>query len=419
MSGQRQRIELTEQARETLRISEADALRLARCRLGLQVELDTPGAYEVRSCNLVGVDLVDHLEIEVRPKLPITNLLYLLGETPEDLRLGDDVGHSGQPGAVVVLQELFATALSRVLSRGLPTLYVQRREKLPVVRGRIEVLELTTKGFGLVPPVPCAFDDQSFDTEPNRRLLAAAAALAALPVGRQATRTLLRRLANRLRSAVTSVRYGANLKELRVGKEVDLQLGKRGAASYRSALAIAQLVLSGSSAEFDKGNVSAASFVVNMDRVFERFLFERLRRSLDVPRSLWTKPSIYLDTRDRILLMPDMVEYLPDLRPRLVLDAKWKNTSEGESSDIRQMTLYCLSLGLPFGVLIYGNATSSGARHRIVETDIQIHVLDLDLSGSVADIDGQVGRLATRIRAIEHDTQRALGAASDHLAVLP
>ena len=105
----------------------------------------------------------------------------------------------------------------------------------------------------------------------------------------------------------------------------------------------------------DIGDTKASSFMLDMNKLFERFVTERLRRALRGRLDLKDQHADRLDQHGIVAIKPDLL-FQADDSPRFVADIKYKLTDEtagGRNADYYQLLAYATALDLPEGVLIY------------------------------------------------------------------
>jgi len=321
----------------------------------------------------------------------------LLSAYPEGLRLGGNTLGTQQDHSLDALQAIFAGALERSLAHGLPRDYQPRREDLRRVQGRLDWHYLHTVCYGRFPPLRCSFEEQTYDIESNRRLLAAARLLAG-HYGSTDARRSLRTSINKLDPLVRTVRYGPTVRPVEHSPLVARQLG-RGAPTYFTALELSQVVLRQATIEFQPGGLSTLAFLVDMNKAFERFLSRSLRSELGVAQKYWRdEPTVFINARGSVRARPDILWKHPSGLP-VVIDAKWKVSKAGEAQDVKQMALYCAALGVQEGMLVYGEIEGR-TTHRIRHCGIRVHIESLDVTGSVDQIQQATEILAGRVRSM-------------------
>lgn len=349
------------------------------------------GPPHVRAAEVVGTFLAGSTRVTITPKVPIRRLLFLLGFLERLPKLTGPVSLTPDVDLLEAMQHLFATALDRALAAGLIHAYEEFHRPLVGVRGRIDVAGLAIRRFGLVPPLDCTFDEYTADTEANRRLLAACALLARVSRPGSGVSARLRGLAARMEEVSPIVYDPATIQPLRVDRRFD---------RYGPALSLAELVLRFGSLELKDGHTKSVGFLVDMNVVYEDFVAEGLRRALDEPPSRWHRhPSAFhLAEGRRVPIFPDIVWFGTNGQPKLVLDVKYKDTSEPKREDLYQLVAYCQSLGLKRGVLVY--PTLDEQRLVVTNDGPTIDVLRLDPNGDPSDLQARLAALAGRLRIL-------------------
>ncbi len=194
---------------------------------------------------------------------------------------------------------------------------------------------------GIPSPIPCRFDELSIDIPENQILFAAARALATYPDVEPSIRQALRRTAGAL-DGVEAV----DPRQLRAFHLTRLNL------YYEPALRLAQVVLNSGGVRDREGHLEASAFLIDMNRLFERFVTVQLRRLLAGSLEVRDQEQTHLDLGRKIPMRPDLVFYRRG-RPVLVADIKYKLTDEGvgRTGDYYQLLAYSTAIGLRSGVL--------------------------------------------------------------------
>jgi len=375
----------------TLTSGEANALRSSELRFRLTER--GGGLYEMATTRWVGVDTILGRQVAVHPKMDTGRLVYLLAR---GAKLPSFAGHAAlgpESDILHALVEAYLVALDAALVQGPLSAYVEVREDLAALRGRIDIPRQYGQRFGLLPPVSCEFDDFTSDIEPNRRLLAAIDLLLAGTT--KDTPPRLRLHASRLAQSVTRVRYAGTVEPLVLGRDVDARMG-RTAPAYRTAVALAESILNHGFVRFVPGARRSMGFAVNMDNVYERFLFAALGEALGAPRLQWSKPVLRLLAGDHETHVPDMVWWNRLRRPRLVLDAKWMN--KHRKKNVRKMLTYCTALGITKGVLVLGGGEERV--DRVPLGNIEIYSWTLPVDGSIDELEARLDAFATRLKEL-------------------
>ncbi|MCP9948666.1 McrC family protein [Actinomadura madurae] len=365
-----------------------------------------PGLWRLRDNGLVGAARTGPVrapvELRVEPKTPIDRLLFLLGyaRNPRGWRQ-EDVDAGDRPDLLPALAHAFARSAERALRQGVLLGYRETEEALPVVRGRIRMIDQVRRRHGLPVPVEVRYDDYTTDIAENRLLLAAAHRLLSLPGVPMGTRRLLRHLPLRL----------DGVERLVPGRPPPAWTPTRLNTRYHSALGLAGLVLRSASYELDDGTaLRVDGLMLEMWRVFEDYLCVALAEALrpygHIAR-LQDKRH-HLDRAHRVRLRPDLVLDTADGRPFTVVDAKYK-VDDTPQSDLYQVLAYCTAMNLRRGYLVYASKNETHT-HLITGTeDVQIVEAALDLSAPPEALAVQVTELARRIAADHVSTGGASG----------
>lgn len=353
--------------------------------LGLDARLTVlgtgrPGVYDLQASERVGAVVAGDLTVIIEPKIPVANLLFLIGQL-EDFSFDALAPMAADASLVEAMAGLYAGVLESALRAGLVQEYRDHEEDLRAARGRIDWMEVQTRRFGLVPPIACHYSDLTADTELNRRLLAAATLLARIlgvtGVAPQA-RARLGALTGRF-VGVGSVQFGRGaLRPLSVDRRT---------ARFRTPLVIAEAILREASLSLRPGQALAPSFLVDMNKVFEAFVLRSLA-ACSREFGVFFEPhprSVFLDDDERLILDPDGVVRHHDGSAAAVVDAKYKDRDSADRHDVYQMHAYCSGFGVARGVLVYAS--------KIAETSYtfdaggsRIDVVQVDLTSSPAHL---------------------------------
>ena len=339
----------------------------------------------------VGALNLRDLAVVVRPKIPIDRVMFLIAYAidpkdwvlyPFDLSPDVDVLESIIP--------VFCHHTHEAIRRGLLQSYRPEQQALYTVRGRIRFADQINRRFGIPLPIEISYDEFTQDIEENRLIKTALHRLAHMPVRSPKTQRDVRAL----RPAFNTVKLGT-YRRAKTPEVKYTRLNKH----YRPAVEIARLILENSSLELFHGEVAGTSFMLDMNRVFERFLLVALREALGLSESQWRKGHLTLDEAGAIDLYPDL-SWWRDGRCQFVGDAKYKRLEPAgfRHADIYQMLAYCTAASLPSGILVYAEGESAPGCHKVKYASKTIEVVSLDLRGQPETILTEVGRIAERVR---------------------
>jgi 5-methylcytosine-specific restriction enzyme subunit McrC len=376
--------------------AERDLLLTLETGIAVAPVVGRSGRYDLRPGSKIGAIALPDRDVVILPKIPIDRVLFMISyalngarwhRAPVTLEREDDL--------VEMVIRAFTHEIRRAFARGVLQGYVTAEEALQAVRGRIRMDDQIRRRYGIAPPIEVRFDEFTEDILENQLIRAAIVRLDRLPVRSDHLRWPLR--------AVESQLEGVGLHEFddkRLPSPTYTRLNER----YRGAVELARLILAGSSIELAHGAVRAASFLIDMNQVFEDFLVTALRESLGFDERTLVQGGkgrqLHLDVARRIVLRPDISIWRGD-RCRFVADAKYKKLEQGEfkHADLYQLTAYTIATALPGGMLIYAKGEAEPAVHEVVHLGKRLEIVGLDLAGPPEAILAQVDVVAGRIRA--------------------
>ena len=382
---------------------------LAEAKVEVTLSPGEEGGYTLRPSSYIGAVNVGELAVVVRPKIPIDRVMFLIAYAmdPKDWRT-DTFGLQRADGVLEAIALAFARRTQRAIQRGLLQGYRREEDALNTVRGRIRFGDQIGRRFGIPLPIEVAFDEFTEDIEENRLLKTAIHRLGHTFIRSEP----IRREVRSLRPAFTTVGLGS----YRRGAAPEVRYTRLN-EHYRPAVELARLIIENSSLELLHGKVAGAAFRIDMNMVFEQFLYVALREALGLPERQWRRgEELTLDEGSRIRMQPDL-SWWPDgpakrgARPIFVGDAKYKKPDGGfQHADIYQMLAYCTAADLPSGLLVYAAGKDTPGTYKIRHTGKTIEVASLNLEGAPEDILREVRGLAARVMAHRHEQPARLAA---------
>ena len=359
------------------------------------------GWWRVKAAGKIGSVAVTALDgrtirVHIAPKTPVARLLFLLGYSIDAKGWrDDDTLLDEEAGLVPVVAWLFLRQAERALCGAPLRGYRTTEGSLSVLRGRIREADQLRTHYGRAVPAEVTHDEYTVDIAENRLLRAACERLCRLPGDipggiPDQVRTRLLRLGRHL-ADVTPIGAGHRLPAWR-----PTRLNTR----YHIALRLAELVLRETCVEHRPGEIAVNGFLLDMPKVFERFVTVALSDTLAGRggRCELQEP-LYLDEQNAIKMYPDFVRYADSGRPIAVVDAKYKvERPQGyPDADLYQILAYCVALGLPEGHLVYAKGNAAHAEHRVRHAGIVIHQHALDLDQPPVGLLAEIQALAARL----------------------
>jgi 5-methylcytosine-specific restriction enzyme subunit McrC len=241
-------------------------------------------------------------------------------------------------------------------------------------------------------PVPCRYDDFTGDIPENRVLLAAVELLR-----RVVTTPETRRRIAELTQVLSGVGHSAvPLMELDTVRLTPIN------EHYGPALGLCRLVLDGVGLTHSHGRHQAVTFLVDMNKLYERWIGAELTQRLWPDLEVEEQASAALSHHPRVMMAPDLV-FRRDGRIVMVADVKYKLTDSGlgRTEDYYQLLAYATALRLRSGLLIYCRSEQAPERDiTVVGGGQHLGTQPVDLSGDWADVSRALDLLAGRVRAL-------------------
>ena len=268
-------VALTEYVRSepvALSIAQRDALGKLVKGLTITPAAGSTDTYTLTGSSTVGVARVGDLTLELRPKIGVAPVLFLISYAlnPKSWNAGQaQLARDANLAEAVI--PLFTRTMQHTIRAGLLHGYRRREDTLASVRGRVRITDQFRARTGLPLPVEVAYDDFTPDILENRLLRTAVDTLGRLYLRHEDSRTALARLRLQLNgiSTLTPARRG-------VPEPHWTRLNDR----YRPAVALARLIISTAGLEARAGGIDASVFLIDMNAVFERFIRVALREAL-------------------------------------------------------------------------------------------------------------------------------------------
>jgi len=377
--------------RSSIPISHEDAAILGRTRaLTVLPSVTEPDTWDLTAGHHVGVINANRTEVRIRPKVPVRNLLFLLGHTLNPAGWGRTEALFEEVADLVpALAYGFEHQARRALAQGILKGYVTVDEALPLVRGRLRTSDQMIRRQLIPIPVELTSDEFSPDILENRMLLTATRILLGLQGLPARIRPRLRHIAFRL-DDVTGLVARRPVPYVTFGR-----LNER----YRPAVTLAALILEGRATGNEVGGRMAVSFLFDMNRIFEDFVTVALAPRI-ASRGLRVEPQLTdsLDEAGKISIRPDL-SWWDGNRCVGVADVKYKSLSLTDlpNADVYQLLAYCVVHDVPRGFLIYAAGNESPDVHRVRNLGVEIEIITLNLGLRPASLLASLDSLAAHI----------------------
>ena len=354
------------------------------------------GIYNLRPGSTVGAFEIDGVSLLIKPKIGIPQLLslacYALGVyKPQDSIVSTSTKAETLPDMSGTWRLI--AAARRAFARGLLRGYLTEEEALHTVRGRIRFDEQIRRRYGIPLPVELRFDEFTEDILANRLVKAAAARLRHMTLNSSEARRGL--------GWIAAILENVSLLEFRRRRVPEVRFDRLN-EHYRHVVGLARLILLHSEFESFRGDVRASGFLIDMNVLFQEFVTQALRETLEVSaNTLRAEKKVHLDVDKQVNMYPDLSWWNGETCT-FVGDAKYKKVDDksAPNSDLYQMLAYATALDLPGGILIYAKGDADAANHIVRHAGKRLEVFALDLSGSLDQILARVRTLACRIESL-------------------
>ncbi len=364
-----------ELTREELPVEAAELLRQKyQDKIRVEATSFLPNSnWKLTSQGFVGyLPLTLDLGVRLRPKVSIDNIFRML-EYAYEL----DIFHLPDELADCSSLEDFYNRLAKLLAvqvlnrarKGFYRAYQQRFDKLPYVRGRLDLRQTCQRPWDALPA--CHFEEHTPDVEENRILAwtllqvlrSGLCTNRSLPLVRQA----YRRLAGFAEPGPCEARACIGRLYNRLNQD------------YQPMHALCRFFLEHRGPGHESGDYEIMPFLVKMDRLYELFVARWLVEHIPEGLSVETQEEVRLDEHGMAFQI-DLVVYDAMRRAVCVMDTKYKIDGPS-SSDIQQVVAYAESKGCRDAILIY--PANSRASQETLVGDIRVRYATFSLDGDL------------------------------------
>ncbi len=352
--------------RRTISLTEYQPRRLARTELAeteaellwrrypAQVAVDFPspksdGQWQLTALGWAGyIPVSPELGLSLQPKVPLANMFRMLayaGQIHSFRFLPELVACRSLPEFYEYLAGVLAGKVLERGRKGFYRAYLPQAERLPYVRGRLDVPALA-RSPEQVRPV-CHYQQRTTDIEDNQILGWTLGRIMQSGLCSERTLPAIRRAYRALQGLVTPAPYTA----LDCAGRVYNRLNE----DYRPLHALCRFFLEHTGPGHTSGDRTMLPFLVNMARIYERFVAGWLEAHLPPGLGLEPQAQVYLSHTDQLHFKIDLVVYETGHRdsPRYVLDTKYKVAGGPATEDIAQVIAYAQATGCRQAVLVY------------------------------------------------------------------
>jgi 5-methylcytosine-specific restriction enzyme subunit McrC len=319
--------------------------------------------YKIRAKQYVGDIVLGKRLISIKPKISTLNFYYMLNKT-YDLKpfMEQSTQYVKERSVFEIILEQFLNLVEDLSRKGISRSYYEVQENLPFVKGRIIVSENFRRNIALQQLNFCRYADFGADNIENRVIKYTLYYLFTSRLPREDLRIAIKGLFHHFESVSYSTISSSAFPAISYTR-----LNKH----YEPIISMCKLLLQNMTINLEyHDETSFSSFMIDMNVLFEHFVFTLLHDSL-VERA-WTirgggrKESSYSDIENATEIIPDVT--MRGGRNLLVIDAKYKTEVLAHKADLNQIWIYCIALGSRIGVLVY-------PKHEVDDTLVLTHTL--------------------------------------------
>lgn len=376
---------------------QCDVLLSSRADLELTPEPRSVDRWSLRANAQVGTVAAPGLILRIRPKVEIARLFVMLSAAAGSIKWDDRrVGLASSTTVEDVTALVLLDAISRALVAGVLRGYVEVEEESFFVRGRLDVAQTIRRRPALLAPftqAPVLLEENIIENRVLRTAVAILSERVACP---------------NVRARLLDVhRLFAGAEVLSPHMSLPHVARTRLNARWWPAIELALLVLRCCGLDLPSGVTAASTFLIDMNRVFEQFVFRSLetklrRAGLELESN---RVGLHLDEAKRHALRPDMSIWTGE-RCTFIGECKYKiiGNASAHRTDVYQCVAYISATGLESVMLVYAAGSARECDIRLVNGRTSVKVRTVDLAAPLDVLNGEFERLA---REIQSDQQSA------------
>lgn len=388
---------LTERRGRRVRLSPVDVAFLLEHHRG-HMEVLPSGrrdCYRLTALGCVGILIAPRCRLVIRPKIPLANVFALLDPLAAISSESDSVATDSGTEILEFLAGQLARRMAERVAAGLHRVYREQSEQGPVLHGRLDIPAQLREAPGRKDQLHSRYEELSADGACHRVVKATAEGLMASPL-----------LGAEVRLALQAALTGfAGVSSLPLSPRLwDEATAERMPEEYHPLLDLCRLLADVLLPRESAGRTAAPSFLLDLERVFERHVARGLvaafahsrEYSVAVQRTHTVNRPVA--GQDDIVVRPDAI-LEREGRTVWVVDAKWKRwPHSAETGDLYQMLAYGATLGAEGVALVYPGKGWRVREYRFTHTPLRLRMYALPVGGMRAACERAVRRLARDLR---------------------
>ena len=318
----------------------------------------------IKTKSWVGVIKYKNLHLEILPKLIsadanndgeiskaersiiLKNLIFMLSYTKNlDIKTNDNAKLSTEKNPFIeILIREFATSLFEALKRFTPKRYVREEENLNYLKGKIKFSENIRYNCTNQAKFYCEYDEFSENNLLNQLFLFVSTCLYNISNNSYNKKTL--KFIINYYSDISFVRFDKfKVRKIKLTRNQEL---------FKKSFNLAKMFVEQTSVDLSKNKFENITLVWDMNKLFEEFIFELIKRKIPECEAIAQKPKRLLK-RENVTRRDTRVDILVK-HPQVIIDIKYKKFTcfdDISSADIYQVTTYCLLHNYKRAILLY------------------------------------------------------------------
>ena len=309
----------------------------------------------IKTKSWVGVIKYKNLHLEILPKLIsanddrsaiLKNLIFMLSYTKKlDIKTNDNAKLSTEKNPFIeILIREFATSLFEALKRLTPKRYVREEENLNYLKGKIKFSENIRYNCTNQAKFYCEYDEFSENNLLNQLFLFVSTCLYNISNNSNNKKTL--KFIINYYSDISFVRFDKfKVRKIKLTRNQEL---------FKKAFNLAKMFVEQTSVDLSKNKFENITLIWDMNKLFEEFIFELIKRKIPECEAIAQKPKRLLK-RENVTRRDTRIDILIQ-NPQVIIDTKYKkftNFDDISSADIYQVTTYCLLHNYKRAILLY------------------------------------------------------------------
>jgi 5-methylcytosine-specific restriction enzyme subunit McrC len=320
------------------------------------------------------IPVTDSVAIRLVPKVEVDNIFGML-EYAYATRISFPEGLFGCQSLEDFYERLAHYLSLCVLRRGRKGYYrnyVTRHDNLPYLCGRLDVLTKLRKPWAIA--FDCDYHEHTSDLEENQILCWTLGTIAMSGLCSDRVMPIVKKAFRELHNISSMKPFGP--------RDCVGRLYNRLNDDYHPLHALCRFFLEHTGPTLGSGDKTMVPFLVNMERLFELFVAQWLKKHLPSGYYLTLQEEVLIGPQGGLHFDIDLVLYeVSSGQPLCVLDTKYKTPEAPSASDIAQVAAYAHSKGCKTAFLVYPAAVLRNNRAQV--GDIEIRCLTFSLQGDL------------------------------------